>query len=94
MPLALFFRLKKLRGWRIRFFAGYLLALARYRSIASILLSLTEDSFACPWVSRVTLEFLAFPPPPCDEYPIPIDAPVVLTVWHKNKKALVMSGHF
>jgi hypothetical protein len=84
----------KLQLWRIKFGGAYVLARTRYRYIALNLLYLTEHSFTHPWVSKVTMEFLPISPKYSDKYSIPIAAPIALTVWHKNRRALVMSGYF
>lgn len=63
------------RLWRVKFFAGYVLAVACHRSAASALLNFTVKV-------------------PTSEDQFPIDAPVVLSVWRKDKRALVMAGHF
>jgi hypothetical protein len=81
------------RLWRVKFFAGYVLAVACHRSAASAPLNFTVKEFDHhPWVTRVTLEFWPFTPTSEDQFPI--DAPVVLSVWRKDKRALVMAGHF
>ena len=80
------------RLWRLKFFASYMLAVACHRGTASTLLFFTEQAFAHPWVTRVTLEFSPFTPTRYDKFEI--DAPVMLSVWHKETRALVMSGHF
>ena len=80
------------RLWRMKFFASYVLAAACHRGNASTLLFFTEQAFAHPWVTRVTLEFSPFTPTRYDKFEI--DAPVMLSVWHKETRALVMSGHF
>jgi hypothetical protein len=84
----------KLQLWRIKFAGAYVLARIHYRYIALNLLYLTEHSFTHPWVSKVTMEFLPISPKYSDKYSIPLDAPIALTVWHKNRRALVMSGYF
>ena len=81
-----------IRLWRMKFFAAYLLAVLCYRSAGSSLLFFTERAFAHTWVTRVTLEFRPVPPTADDQFPI--DAPVVLSVWRDENRALVMAGHF
>jgi hypothetical protein len=80
------------RLWRIKFFAAYVLAISCHRRVASNLLLFTKRAFAHPWATQVTLEFRPSTPSPDDRFPI--DAPVVLSVWREDKRAVVMAGYF
>jgi hypothetical protein len=80
------------RRWRIKFFIGYVIAIAQHRNAAATLLSSVERAFDDPWGSRETLEFCAATPMRNGQFPI--DARVVFSIWHKEQRALVMTGYF
>lgn len=77
--------------WQMKFFTGYILAVSCHQRSAKMLLFFVDQAFAHPWVTRVTLEF--WPATPTHDN-FKIDAPVVLSVWRRDRRAMVMSVYF